>query len=45
MGYATDYLGPLDAILLPASGAVLIPVIMFMSTDLWNVRRPEEQHI
>ncbi len=43
MGYATEFLGPLDAILLPASGGILMPIAMFFATDLWNVRRPEAE--
>ncbi len=45
MGYVTRIFGPLDAILLPAFGAILIPVIMYFSTDLWNIRRSEAKQI
>lgn len=45
MGYATRLLGPLDAILLPASGVILISVVMLTLTDLWNIRRPEGQRV
>ena len=39
MGFATQQLGALDAVLIPAAGMVILWLCMFFFTDLWNIKR------